>query len=176
MHVWKQRTQSVMTHDYIGPYVKTTSYYLTDINVPSFEHDINTLFWYIFPFKGGRWVLGQGGIKETQWKYIASIKAKVSRDIENGDWSYCFKCWLEWQIPGKLRARPVQHPATPALITAQGKKHDIWCKWGMNNRKYQFRIPYHHPFLAASSKCRQPNCALQTKLQMSEEGKHIKEP
>lgn len=31
-------------------------------------------------------------------------------------------CHLQSQwIPGKLRARPVQHPATPALITAQEK-------------------------------------------------------
>jgi hypothetical protein len=28
------------------------------------------------------------------------------------------------KIPGKLRARPVQHPATPALITADKRIHD----------------------------------------------------
>lgn len=25
----------------------------------------------------------------------------------------------EYKIPGKLRARPVQHPATPALVTVE---------------------------------------------------------
>lgn len=29
---------------------------------------------------------------------------------------------MEGKVPGKLRARPVQHPATPALITVKKKK------------------------------------------------------
>lgn len=29
------------------------------------------------------------------------------------------------RIPGKLSARPVQHPATPAFITVQKKKRDL---------------------------------------------------
>lgn len=28
------------------------------------------------------------------------------------------RCHLQRLLPGKLRAKPVQHPATPALITA----------------------------------------------------------
>jgi len=40
--------------------------------------------------------------------------------------SYCkIMCYIRHWIPGKLKARPVQHPATPALITA---KKEAWIK------------------------------------------------
>lgn len=75
------------------------------------------------------------------------------------------------EVPGKLKARPVQQPATPAFSTAikkfcqaqRGKETNssiITCELQM--------ILYHHPSHAASSKSRPPDCALQIKLQMSE--------
>lgn len=70
-------------------------------------------------------------------------------------------------LPGKLRARPVQHPATPALITA-GKDIDYNINPEIIKMKCILQLmPYHHPSLATSLRSRQPNCVLQTKLQTS---------
>jgi hypothetical protein len=77
-------------------------------------------------------------------------------------------------IPGKLRARPVQHPATPALMTA---KREAWLKYKQARKVKEpvqiWGMSYHHPSLAASSESRQPNCVLQIELQMSNTTKLI---
>lgn len=75
---------------------------------------------------------------------------------------------MKARIPGRLSARPVQQPATPALMTAEKKAT-------LNKKKFSSSQPiaihiernYHHLFLAISSKSRQLDCVLQIELQMS---------
>ena len=85
---------------------------------------------------------------------------------------------LEILIPGKLSASPVQHPATPALITAEKDRISVYqhTKHKKSSVTLIFtRHTYHHLFPAASSKSKQPNCVRLTKLQMSIKGKYIRD-
>lgn len=71
------------------------------------------------------------------------------------------------RIPGKLKASPVQHPATPAFITAGNikiRKHKQKLFWKISPKQDDI---YHHLFHAISLKSIQLNCALQIKLQRS---------
>lgn len=112
-HVWNRGYDLSRVHDCLGAMVKTTYQQVTMLL------RYMCYFWYVSPKKGGRKGSRRGGIKAMQWIYIASIGAKVYGNIETGDWSNCILV-----LPGKLRARPVQHPATPALMTAQGRNPD----------------------------------------------------
>lgn len=57
--------------------------------------------------------------------------------------------------PGKLRARPVQHPATPALMTAEEKLSKYQSKIIIKHKYHLWlTVLYHHPFLGVFSRCK----------------------